>query len=79
MQARWIAVAVFYAGLIAAAAQPSSKTPDLAVIAASLVILLVLSACRAVEWVRNGRLTPSKGLLAWYWRFVTDERSERRG
>jgi hypothetical protein len=80
MKPKWLIVAAFYGLLIFAVAQPSSKAPDLLWIGAGSVIMLLMSACRLVEWLRNGRLgLPERGPLGWYMRFMTDSPDERAG
>jgi hypothetical protein len=78
MQSKWLVVAAFYGFLIFAVAQPSSKEPDLLWIAVSFAMMLVMSACRVIEWLRNGRIhLRGRGPLNWYIRFMTDSADER--
>ena len=81
LQSKWLVVAAFYGLLFFAAAQPSSKAPDLLWIGASFGVTLVLSACRVIEWMRNATFdSRGGGPLNWYIRFMTDsdDRPARR-
>ena len=78
MQSKWLVVVAFYGIVFFAAAQPSPKALDLLWIGASFAVTLVMSACRVIEWMRNGRIDSGRrGPLNWYVRFVTDSMDDR--